>query len=356
MTSVWPDTERELPALPPRRLAGAVLFSLVLHGLVVLSFARAVLSPPQESLPEDRPTIRVTLEMRAPPIASEAPTPEVAESVPAESVELMPQDMVDEVAEAEPAEPDATADARLADSGPVEPPASLDEQVSTEMSPTETTTATQPWTPARIRAAVQASSGELRSSVTEAWMADCIRERKVRGTRDCERQLQQQDILSPNAAAGRAAGVGAFASVTRGDRQWLLAEGFKKSNDTLRELVDADGLVGELATARYYLNRDYIIYLSGNRVHGNHNDMVFHAMQNFTADELGSPNLTLNGDTPFQCRSKKKIEYGADLKTQRVTAGNIVPCIYEYTGFTIERPEADPNEFRVVPAVFGSQR
>lgn len=350
------DTGRELSALPQPRVAGPILLSIVLHTIVVLAFARAVFSPAaQDSVSEDRPSISVTIAMRAPPPAMEPPAPEDATDVPLESVEAT-EDVIEDVAEEAPAEPEVTADLQLADSPSSVAPASPEESVSPDTASTESDTDAQPWTPARIRAAIQASSGELRSSVTETWMADCIRERKMRGTRDCEQQLQQQDSLSLNAAAGRFAAIGAFASVTRGDRQWRLAEGFKKSNDTLRELVDADGLVGELATARYYLNRDYIIYLSGNRVNGNHNDMVFHAMQNFAADELGGPNLTLNGDTPFQCGSKKKIEYGADLKTQRVTAGNVVPCIYEYTGFTIERPEEDPDAFRVVPPVFGTRR
>lgn len=342
------ELERELAETPRRFFTVPFLISVMLHGGILLLFTQTVFSlTPDASSVAERPSVRVAVTMRPVQEPPAAPVPAIAETLPPEPSELPEAGIAEPaVAQREPAPTqrvDVVEEAASAEA--VEPAAS-----------TETGARFQAWTPARIRAAVQTSSAELRSIVTGQWVEDCMLEQKVRGTRDCDEQRAGQDYLSASAAAGRSAGIGAFASVTRADQQWLLAEQFKKSNDTLRELVDVGGMIGELATTRYYMNRDYIIYLSGNRVNGNHNDLVFHAAQNFTADALGGPRMLLNGDMPFQCRSKKKIEYDTNLATSSVSGGNVVPCIYEFTGFEIERPEADPDAFRVVPIVLGSQR
>jgi hypothetical protein len=347
MTTEALDTERELAQPPAQGLAGPLLFSVVLHGLVMLVFMRAVFAPQGDTPAVEEPGIRVTLATRMPTQEREVPVPEVTEA-PAPTRDESGE-IVDAVVEVEPT-PAASAEVAVTPAVAGAPTASGE---TTEPRSADSSPGDSAWTPARIRAAVQATSGELRSNFTNDWMEDCIRERRARGLRDCERQREEQDLLSANAAAGRSAGIGAFTSVTRADQHWRIAEGFKKSNDTLRELVDAGGLVGELATARYYLNREILVYLNGNQ-----GDMVFGPMQNFAADVLGGTALTVNGNTSFQCKAKKKVEYDADLKTRRVSGGNNVPCVYEYTGFTIKRPEpeADPNAFRVVPPVFGSQR
>lgn len=57
-------------------------------------------------------------------------------------------------------------------------------------------------------------------------------------------------------------------------------------------------------------------------------------MQNFRADALGA-RLSLPGNIPFTCKK--------------------APCIYAWTGITIERPETnEADSFRVVPVVPGS--
>lgn len=333
MDEAGPDNERELTDVPRRRLAGPLLFSAGLHAGVLLLFARTVFSVAPGHPPAERPAIQVALALRSVPPDPAEPLslePSAAEQEPLPAPPPTATGTVAEAAPAGPAAPAEDASANGADSG----------------------TIIQPWTAERVRAELETSSAALRSTLTGEWIAACIRERKERGTQDCEEQREQTETRSAAAAAGMAAAGAAFASVTRPQQQRRLRERYMKSNDAIRGLVDAGGVLGDAAAARYWLNRDYLIYLGGNRVNGNHNDMVFAPMQNFAADALNGPNLSLSGDVPFACRSRK-IDYSVAPATGRVTLGNNVPCTYEFTGFTIERPEPDPDAFRVVPPVLG---
>jgi hypothetical protein len=235
-----------------------------------------------------------------------APQPEVA-------VEPMPTTEVEVIATARPISINPNASDDVETEAAAEPGAAL-------------------WTPARIHAAIESEAGDLQSTLTQDWVAACIIEKKEHGTRDCGEQDEEQDYLSESMRAGRDAGGAAFNGVTRAQRHALLAEGFEHKNAAIESLMAEAGEMGALATERYYLNRRNTAYLTGNL-----RDPVFMAMQGFRADPLSGPRLSLPGNILFRCKRQ--------------------PCIYEFTGFSIEAPEAEPEEgeFRVVPTVLGGR-
>jgi hypothetical protein len=293
MISESPDTERELTSAPPQRLAGPLLFSVVLHGGLLLSLARAVFAPSAEArLPEERPSVRVSIAMRLPP-------PIVPEPPPAE-VE-------------NPALPETNAASLAPEAEPVTAVAEteLDEDEETAGAETPTAPRVPTWTPATIRAAIQSNSGARRGTLTEAWVDGCILEQKARGTRDCEEQQEELAHLSASTAVGHAAGAATFAGITRPQRHAVLSAALTKNALLMVDLMEVPGLVGQLATDRYILDGQYFNYLNGNP----------------------SP---YGPENQFNC-------------------AGIGPCIYEYTGFVVERPEPEPEEnaFRVVPIVLG---
>lgn len=350
------DTGRELPDAAPPRYAVPLLFSVLLHGAVLFLFTRSLFSgTPATDPAEERPSIRVALVVREPLAPAEPAVPEVEERIPPapEVGEGIPPEP--ELAKSVPGEPQDLPDARAgstellaeAEAAP-EAPALSEDEVQ-EDGGAETGNAEQAWTPARIRTAIETSRSDLRSSATGTWMEECIIERKERGTRDCEQQLEAQDYDSADMAAAREAGAGSFAGVRRANEKWIVEEQYRRKNDAIRGLIDAEGILGEVAATRYYINRDNISYLSGY-----FGDYVMDAMGNFPADVLGGPRLLVGGsggNTAFSCAKYVTTKSGRKVKVPAA-------CVYEYTGFRIVRPEAepDPNEFRVVPQVFGDGR
>jgi hypothetical protein len=292
-----------------------VLFSVLLHGLVLILFVRSAFAPAVRAVPAVRSNITVALVMRPPPRAPE-PVAQDIEAVPQPEVEeepTPPTDLAQDIATARPISNNTNATDDVETEAAAAPGAAV-------------------WTPARIRAAITSEAGDLHSTLTQDWVAACILEKKEHGTRDCGEQQQEHDYLSESTRAGRAAGGAAFNGVTRGQRHALLAEGFEQKNAAIESLMAEAGEVGALATERYYLNRRNTAYLTGNL-----RDPVFMAMQGFRADPLSGPRLSLPGNILFRCKRQ--------------------PCIYEYTGFSVEAPEAEPEEgeFRVAPVVLGGR-
>jgi hypothetical protein len=210
------------------------------------------------------------------------------------------------------------------------------------------------WTPARIRSAIETQATARRNEATAAWLTECVIEQKERGTRDCERQKQEQDYASTGMRAARGASEGAFAGVMRPDRDWRMVQQSMRSNALMEELAEQGGVVGELATERVLLNNEYMRFFEGNVLGYQGQDPMWQAMNSgFTADVLGGPQLSLPGNIPFRCgRGKPK----AGVTPGGLGVSDIVSCTFEFTGFTITRPETsvDPNRFRVVPVVPGS--
>ncbi|MDY6982354.1 MAG: hypothetical protein SV422_04650, partial [Pseudomonadota bacterium] len=281
MTSASPDDERELPSLPPRRIAGAVIVSLSVHGAALLGLMRMTMSDADAHMAVDPPSISVALVTRTPRLSPpEPPEPEPpiesersAREIPLETAEtaMSPET---ELAEAlEPALPPETGEAV--------PPVSdaQDSEASAATLPPgqqrDDDDATAPWTPARIRAALDAGRGERQSDATADWLTACFLEQKQRGMRDCTQQQQAIDYATDNMRAGRAAAAGSFATVTRPQLQARLSEQFRSENLRLAELMEEGGEVGALASQRYYINLEYFRYLNGNG-----QAPLFSAMQN----------------------------------------------------------------------------
>lgn len=300
MRSENPDTERETAA-PGRGIGIPATFSVLLHVVVLALFARATFAPPAEGrIPDERPQLRVVLVTRSPP-------PQVPENLTQETETDPDLQVAGEV----------TAATDTAEAVGAEPLPAVIPDSGFEESVTESGATVPVWTPASIRAAVGTHVSKQQGTLIETWVSDCILEQKQRGTRDCERLQQAQDPSSASASAsaraGRDAAGGTFAVVTRRHRHALLTEGFVKENSLIKDLMEVSGELGQLAAERYYLNREYILYLNGN------------------PSPYGPANQ-------FNCK------------------GN--PCVYEYTGFVVQRPESatEENAFRVVPTLFGSPR
>lgn len=337
-----PDDDRELPSLSPRHVAGPVFVSVLLHGALLYLLARTVAVSEAEGR-EERSFMSVSLVVRPPPIEPEVPEPEIPEPELVEAdvgqppAPQAPQAIAERAPAAEPQAEDALPD--LAES--VAPGAAESESL--------------PWTAARIRSVLDTHARERRSTSTATWLTECILEQKEHGTRDCDRQLQEQDYASASMSAARAASEGAFASAMRRDRDWRMTERFARNNYALEALVEDGGIAGALATERILINNEYMRFLQGNVLGFQGQDPIWQGMNSgFTADVTGGPRLSLKGNIPFRCGGGK---LRGGLAPGGAGVSDIVPCVFEFTGFTIEPPPPleEPNAFRVVPVVPGSE-
>jgi hypothetical protein len=142
----------------------------------------------------------------------------------------------------------------------------------------------------------------------------------------------------------------------RPDTDWRRFQQFMRSNALMEELAEQGGAVGALAAERVQLNNEYMRFIDGNVLGYQGQDPMWQAMNSgFTADVLGGAQLSLPGNVPFRCgRGKPKV----GLTPDGPGVSDIVPCTFEFTGFTITRPEApvEANGFRVVPVIPGSQQ
>jgi hypothetical protein len=306
MRSGSPDDIDDSSA-PRRNVAVPVACSVLLHVALFALIARAAFAPSAEArIPDERPSVRVSMVVRPPPPVPAAVIPQS----PA-PVETLSEEELTESGEVAPREETADLEVpAIANSPPADASASAaDEEISDGDDDS-----VRAWTPTAVRVAIGAYVSNQRNTQIETWVASCILEQKTEHTRDCERQRQASDGTSASAQAGRIAGGAAFGGVTRPMRHALLTEGFTETKDAMKELMDVPGVLGQMATDRYYLSREYIYYLNGN-------------------------------PSPYGPRNQ-------------FNCAGIGPCIYEYTGFVIERPEreVDPNEFRVVPTLLGGSR
>ena len=119
-------------------------------------------------------------------------------------------------------------------------------------------------------------------------------------------------------------------AITRPQRHARLTEAFLKENALLENMTEEGGAIAGIASQLFYTNRAQVIYLNGNG-----QEPLWGAMQNFGADTAHArPRPSLPGNILFTCRKR--------------------PCIYDWTGFTIERPEMnEAATFRVLPSVPG---
>jgi hypothetical protein len=186
-------------------------------------------------------------------------------------------------------------------------------QVMVEEVKREAETKAPEFTPQVLRSAVSSFLERQRGTFTADWIAECEIFRKEHGTRDCEEIRKTPDHFSASARAGRTAGQASFAGVTRPVRHALLTEKFERDNVLMKELMKTPGVQGTLAKERHFLNREILGYLNGNP----------------------SP---YGPAFQFNCKGG--------------------PCVYEFSETVFKKPDTPvaENEFRVVPALFGSQR
>ncbi|MGV3592403.1 MAG: hypothetical protein ACO1PZ_11995 [Gammaproteobacteria bacterium] len=340
MTFASPDEAYSETPLSPRRVAGSVAVSLLLHGAVVMLLARMVTNEDRVRVVTDLPSISVALVSRRqpeplPPPAElppqDLPGPQTEATPPPEISAETPESVAPAETEAETAEArDAVPASSFAETAPESDTQGRDAESRDRASDDEARD--QPWTPARIRSALDANRREQQSETTANWLTDCIIEQKQHGTRDCTRQQQPLDYASESTRAGRNAADQSFMAVTRPQRHARLTEGFLKENALLEDMMEEGGVTGGIASQLFYINREYVIYLNGNG-----QEPLWGAMQNFGADTTHArPRPSLPGNILFTCRKR--------------------PCIYEWTGFTIERPDTnEADTFRVIPIVPGSR-
>jgi hypothetical protein len=342
MTSESPDEERERPSLPSRRVTGPVFASVVLHSALLALIVRVDVPQPDANERQQRSTIRVSIALPLPPpVVPEAPVP--PPELPAPEVATQPDPDVAETQEPVIAEQTASAAEDLEEAL----------QATAEAAPRASTEA---WTPARIRSAIALNAIEQRRSATEAWLTECLLEQKEHGRRECDEQLQEQDYSSDSMRAARNAGAGAFASVPRATNDWRMIQQFMRSNAMLEDMAEQGGVVAELATDRILINNEYMRYLQGNVLGFQAQDPMWQAMNSgFTADVLGGRQLALPGNVPFRCGTGK---LRPGLTPGGVGVSDIVDCVFEFTGFTIDRPEqpGEQNVFRIVPVIPGSRQ
>lgn len=307
-------------------MAGPAVASVVLHGALLALIARVTLPPLEDAGNAERLSVKVVVATRHPPPslpeAGEIPSPET----PATGADAAEASQATVESAAAPTEQDALAE--RADDLPEADVEALAEA----------------WTPARIRSAIDTHASVQRSTATTDWLTACFVEQKQHGTRDCVRQLEEQDHASAGMRAGRMASRGAFAGVVRPDNDWRRVQEFMRSNALMEDLADQGGAVGALARDRILLGNEYMRFLTGNG-----QDPLWAAMNSgFTADVLGGPRLSLPGNIPFQCR--KRVAGTSDTVA--------APCVYVFNGFTIERPDVplEANHFSVVPVVPGSRQ
>jgi hypothetical protein len=303
--------------------------------------ARIDVPAPEANERQQRSSVRVSVAMPLPPapevMAPPAPAPEVETQVETQAEPQL----------AETPEPEDTEPAR----GVEQTAGATTESAAGEAAGSST----EAWTPARIRSAIGTNAIEQRRSATEAWLTECFVEQKQHGRRECEEQLKEQDYASDSMRAARGAGSAAFASVRRRSNDWRMTQQFMRDNALLEDMVEQGGLVAELATDRILINNEYMRYLQGNALGFQGQDPMWQAMNSgFTADVLGGRQLSLPGNVPFRCGSGK-VKPGVAPGGVGVT--DIVDCVFEFTGFTIERPErpAEQDAFRIVPVIPGSR-
>lgn len=108
-----------------------------------------------------------------------------------------------------------------------------------------------------ISTVVSSEKGRL----IEDWLAECTRYRNRYQTEDCpqgtEARTERQEAIETNMKE-------TFSSwVTGHDRNARISEELLDDMDSLRPLMETEGLLGTLAAERYYFKREQYYYLNG---------------------------------------------------------------------------------------------
>lgn len=324
----------------------AAAVSLLLHAGLLTVVLRSSFVPDIEVLPQvQRQYLGVTLVQRLPARAEppaveepqarvevtspavQNPEPVVSEMVPEVVPEIVPEvvrEVVREIAPEIPqtAEPGASADALAPDAA----------QSVSLVADAPADGVTQPAGPAlnptTIRAAVNSYVASRRGALIEDWVTACLIYQKEHGTRACPQQ-QPEDYSGQQLAKDAARG--AFASVTRPREHARLTAALLNENARLAPLMKEEGVLGQLAAERYYLNREYVFYLNGN--------------YNFGVAAFVQASMSSNGNLAY-------------LGNYMQFICDPMPCVYDFTGFTVVRPrqEVVEDEFRVTTTLFGSRK
>jgi hypothetical protein len=297
----------------------ALAFSLLLHGVLLVLVMNVVkqASAVAPAEPEHQ-SLQLSLVARNPqrsmPEPPEALADTAADSEPAgSSADVVPEESL----------PADAAPAIEEDSVQPAPAAGLADAAEDDSRPDSTG---RTFTTSELQGAVTALVRDRRTQFTTAWMSDCLLHQKEHGTKDCPAQTAPADYTGRaelNALAARA-----FAGITRPQQHARLRAELLASSAGLQPLMDAQGSFGELARQRYFLNREYLNYLSGNT---DFNILGF-------------------------VQASQGLQYDAKFLQSLCSPQ---PCIYEYTGFQVTRPEpetSDDTPFVLRQTLFGSRR
>ena len=165
---------------------------------------------------------------------------------------------------------------------------------------------------------LQAAIADFRESNKQTlkarWQEDCQRFKNQHGLQSCKASqpeftygYEDERLLAKNA----------FLHVTRQVRHQQIYQQLEDQNENLlRQLMTADSPVQEMARSLFFLNDRYMAYLSGNA--------------NETLDDFFQQAFGSNVYMQFGMKQNYKI-YQFRCKK--------MPCIYEYSGFEIERPQ-----------------
>lgn len=197
------------------------------------------------------------------------PTPAVQQSMAVNVVSSNPQQRrsVAEAALPSPELPVAPA--------PVTPPSSTAGEVvasrsepefaATAPSAAEEEAGVEPGIPPLDSAGLQAMISTVmrneKGKLLEDWLEECTRYRNRYQTEECpqgnEVKTERQEAIEANMAA-------TFSTwVTGHDRNARISEELLDDMDSLRPLMETEGLLGALAAERYYLKREQFYYLNG---------------------------------------------------------------------------------------------
>ncbi|MES2626260.1 MAG: hypothetical protein V4628_13330 [Pseudomonadota bacterium] len=182
-----------------------------------------------------------------------------------------------------------------------------------------------------MRAAVTAYVQRQRGSYSQQWTSACVIYQKEHGVQDCP---QQQDQDYSGHKEERTLVTKLMNDANRTQRYTRMTEQFMAENKELKKLMEgSDPVLAELARTRHSLNREYITYLNGNF------DFKTWAFVQTANSNMG--NL-------------------AYISNFMQASCNPSPCVWEYNGFTVVKPEVEESvtepEFKISTTVLGTKK
>jgi hypothetical protein len=185
-----------------------------------------------------------------------------------------------------------------------------------------------------LQAQISAFVLQQHDSYTQDFVEDCWIERQEGERRDyCNGALEGD---KGGDAQARAQVTALFRDLNRKQRHAQVQEQLEARDERLKQLVADGGVLGALAAERRGIDHEYRAYLNGNR-----NTAASNFVMNRVAN-TGGNTQALGGFLQFICKK--------------------MPCIYEFTGFTVVKPReleeaaAKADTFPYTPTLFGSRK